>query len=77
MILTENQRNALLTSQYNASDYRWPNKSIPVQFNKSHTSDQTEYVSKALSHLESISCLKIVERTNQTDYVQITVSECR
>lgn len=77
MILTENQRNALLSSQYNASDYHWPNKTIPVEINQSHTSDQIEYIADALTQLESVSCLQFVERTNETDYVRITVSRCK
>lgn len=73
MILTEEQRIALMTSEYNASDYRWPNYTIPIQFNESHSSEQNAEILSAIESIESISCVRFSNRTDETNYVQITV----
>lgn len=73
MILTEEQRIALMTSEYNASDYRWPNYTIPIQFNESHSSEQNAEILSAIDSIESVSCVRFSNRTDETNYVQITV----
>lgn len=73
MILTEEQRVALITSEYNASDYRWPNYTIPIQFNESHSADANAEILSAINSIESVSCVRFVNRTDESNYLQVTV----
>lgn len=73
MILTEEQQIALMTSEYNASDYRWPNATIPVQLNGSFSSNQTSDIWEAMNSIELVTCVRFVNQTDETSFVQITV----
>lgn len=61
-------RNGLL-----AATYRWPNKTVPYKLNTQHTDQQNSLFEFALKGIESESCVNFVRRTNETDYVEITV----
>lgn len=54
--------------------YRWPNKTVPYQFSMDHTSEQRNHIEMALKIIESVSCVKFIRRTNETDYIEITAS---
>lgn len=56
------------------ANYRWPNNTLPYKLNPNHTAEQNDYIKKALDKLESVSCLKFVPYTNQTDYIQLEVN---
>lgn len=54
--------------------YRWPNKVVPVRLNPNHTTEQHAYINKALRTIESVSCIKFVWHSNQTDFIGMEVS---
>jgi len=61
-------RNGLINRQY-----RWPDNTVPYVLDQvNHTKVQADHIEKAFRHIESISCLKFVRRTDENDYVQLT-----
>lgn len=62
-------RNGLISEQY-----RWTNKTVPYQMTTGHTKEQRAHIELALKVLETVSCVKFVKRTNEEDYVEMTVS---
>lgn len=77
MDLTVEQVEAILSPARNGviSEYdRWPNKTVPYQLCDEHTKEQRDYIELALKVIESVSCVKFVRRTNEYDYIDITVS---
>lgn len=79
MILTPDQLFAIksgLSSLNGLIDtkYRWPNKTLAYILNAELTKEQQDYIGVALKTMESISCVKFVQRTNENDYVEVTVS---
>lgn len=78
MHLTNEQMDDLFSPAKNGlveTKYRWPNKTVPYQLSMDHTKDQRDYIEKALKTLESVSCVKFVRRTNEEDYVELTVRQ--
>lgn len=76
MVLTKEQKEALFSRTRNGlilSKYRWPNKTVPYQLSSNHTKEQQDYIELALKTMESVSCLKFIKRTNEEDYVLLTV----
>lgn len=73
MILTDEQKMALMTSEYNASDYRWPNATVSVQLNGTFSSNQTSEIWEAMNSIESVSCVRFVNQTDESNFVQIMV----
>lgn len=77
MLLTEKQLQELSSSARNgliSTDYRWPNKTIPYQLSMNHTKKQRDYIEQALGTIESVSCVKFIRRTHESDYVEVTAS---
>lgn len=77
MILSEEQFEALFSPARNgllSPEYRWPNKTVPYQLCQEHSQEQQNAIELALKKIESVSCVKFVRRTDQNDYVEITVS---
>lgn len=77
MILNEDQLEAILSSNRNGlieTKYRWPNNTIPYQLSSNHTEAQQNYIELGLRTIEAISCVKFVRRTNEENFVNITVS---
>lgn len=77
MILDDEQMEDLFSPARNglvSTKYRWPNKTLIYQMSEQHTKEQRDYIEKALKTLESVSCVKFVKRTNEQNYVEITVS---
>lgn len=54
--------------------YRWPGNSVPYSLSSVFDPGQRAYIELGLRRLESVTCLRFVPRTNQTNYVQVTVS---
>lgn len=76
MILTEAQKDALFSPARNgfiSIFYHWPHKRVYYQLSHEHTKEQRDYIELALKKMESVSCLKFLRRTNQKDYIEITV----
>lgn len=58
-----------------AETYRWPNLRVPIQLAAGHFSaDQEAHVYRAVRTIESVSCLIFVNRTTETNFVELTVS---
>lgn len=77
MELTEKQVEAIFSPARNGIRddwYRWPNKTVPYLLIDEHTKEQNDYIELALRKIESVSCVKFVRRTNEYDYVELTVS---
>lgn len=64
-----NNRNGLIPTKY-----RWVNKTIPYKLSAGHTKEQNKLIELALQTLQSVSCLKFVRYTNETDYVKLDVN---
>lgn len=77
MELNEEQMEDLFSPARNgliATKYRWPNKTLIYQMSEALSKEQRDYIELALKTMESVSCVKFVRRTNEEDYVEITVS---
>lgn len=57
-----------------SNKYRWPNKTIPYEFDQSQTTEQQALIEDAMRLLEKYSCVKFVKRTNEKGYLKFTVS---
>lgn len=78
MRLTEEQVEMLFPPARNglvSLKYRWPNKTLPYTLPKNLSKPQKIQIELALRTMESISCVKFVERNNQTDYVEVRVCQ--
>lgn len=78
MRLTEEQTEMLFSPAKNgliATKFRWPNKTVPYTLPKALSTPQKIQTELALKTLESVSCVKFVERTDETDYVEVIVSQ--
>lgn len=80
MVLTNEQKEAIfgiqivpLTGTLDARS-RWFNKQIPYVLSDAFTQTQKNDIRAALDTLESVSCLIYVVRTNQADYITVTVN---
>lgn len=77
VLLSKVQLNDLLIETRNgliSSKYRWPNGIIPYQLDMDYTNEQRDFIELALKTIESVSCVKFVRRTDELDYVDVTVS---
>lgn len=75
MILNQEQMNSLNTRiGLTDTKYRWQNKTVPYSLAPDNTDEQVKQIKRAIDNLESVSCLKFVERTNENDFIQIYVS---
>lgn len=52
---------------------RWPNKIVPFELSSNITKLQQNYIRLALDTIESKSCIKFVQHTNEEGYVYVTV----
>ena len=53
--------------------YRWPRKRVPYIISTSFSSNQAQSIETALRTIESVSCVRFVKRSNEPDYVRVTV----
>lgn len=77
MILDDEQMEELFSPARNGlvdTKYRWPNKTLIYQLSDQHTKEQNAFIEDALKVLESVSCVRFKRRTNEQEYVQLTVS---
>lgn len=77
MLLSKKQLEELFSPARNgliSTKYRWPNEIVPYQLSMNHTQEQRDYIELALKTIESVSCVKFVRRTNEANYVDVTVS---
>lgn len=70
ILLTEQQRKAK-SSRTGLIDtqFRWPNKTIIYQMSTNHTKEQQLYIKLAHWAIESVSCIKFKQRTNESAHI--------
>lgn len=76
MVLSKEQRNALsarLQSGLLAKQYRWPEGIVAYNLSSGHTGKQQKQIKTAMQQIELVSCIKFIQHTNETDYIQFTV----
>lgn len=77
MVLNEKQLDEIISPVRNGlilTRWRWPNKTVPYIRSPTFTKDQQIMIDRALKSIESVSCIKFVERTDEPDFIQIIVS---
>lgn len=52
---------------------RWPENKVIYLLSDVFSTEQADYIRKGLNELEAISCLKFVQRTNEPNFVNVTV----
>lgn len=75
--MTPEQLNAIKISSRNGiinTKYRWPNKTVTYRLSPHHSRRQNHMIEHAMQLLEFVSCVKFVERTDEMNYLQFTVS---
>lgn len=76
MKLTEEQSELLFSPARNgliSTEFRWPDKTLAYTLPENLSNKQKTQIELALRTMESLSCVKFVERTEQTDYVEVKV----
>lgn len=76
MVLDAEQMEAILSSSRNGllnTTYRWPDKTVVYEMTTNHTKEQQLYIKMAHWVIESVSCIKFVQRTNESHYIQYRV----
>lgn len=76
MRLTDEQMEDLFSPARNGlikTKYRWPNKTVPYELNINHSQEQNDLIELALKTIESVSCVRFIKRTTETDYIDIMV----
>lgn len=76
LILNQKQLNASKSEEsgLDSLDIRWPENVIPYQLSGKHTKQQQNQIEMALSSIEAVSCLKFKRRSNESDFVKLSVS---
>ena len=77
IILSDEQYQALFPGYRTGRiemEYRWPNKIVPYELCKDHSKQQNLQIELAMQKIASVSCIKFVQRTDENDYIEITVS---
>lgn len=83
MVLNEEQSAIMLNGMHTMQNMpskvikKWPNNEVIYKFSNFHNYSEKKQIRTAMDVIESISCVKFIEQSNQNVYVQITVSaEC-
>lgn len=65
-------RNVLIEEKY-----RWPNETVPYKLSLNHSVAQHAKILEAMKKIEEVSCVRFIQQTNETDYVQFQVGYFR
>lgn len=53
---------------------QWPSQVIPYAIKAGYfTSDQEEVIRSAIAEIQAKTCIQFIIRTNETDYISVTV----
>lgn len=77
ILLTPAQSKALRgTSRTGVSDeiYRWPNNIIPYSIDAVFNENEVDLIETGIERIINATCLNIIKRTDEVNYVRITVS---
>lgn len=77
ILLTPAQSKALHgTSRTGVRDeiYRWPNNIIPYSIDAAFNENEVDLIETGIERIINATCLNIIKRTDEVNYVRITVS---
>lgn len=76
IILTKKQEEELFglhrTGLVN-ENYRWPNNTVVYEISTAFAPDRIESIELGLRRIEEVTCIRFVRRTNEVNYVYVTV----
>ena len=77
IVLTPAQEDAIFRKRTGVINqvYRWSHNIVPYTLEDVMSEAQRTAVREALDEMEASLCLKFVERTDQTDYVRVTITD--
>lgn len=77
IILTKQQEEELFglsrTGLVN-ENYRWPNNTVFYEISPDFTQDRVDSIELGLRRIEEVTCIRFVKRTDEINYVYVTVS---
>ncbi|XP_035903575.1 seminal metalloprotease 1-like [Anopheles stephensi] len=75
IVLSEEQERSILSNKRNgliASTYRWPENTVPFEIvEEDFTPEQIAHIKRGIRQIESVTCLRFVARTDETDFVRV------
>lgn len=76
IVLSPEQEDAIFTERSGliSSTSRWPDNIVPYTLDATMSDVQRTAIRDALDEMESNLCLNFVERTDQSDYVRVTIN---
>lgn len=77
MDLTIEQTRALTTTSRNGlieTSMRWPQNRVFYEISEEHTMDELAEIERAMKLIESTSCIKFKERTDEDGFIEFDVS---
>lgn len=54
-------------------NYRWPNSTIPYELSTDFEQHRLDDIELALRRIEEVTCLRFIKRTDEVNYVYVTV----
>ena len=77
IVLTPEQEDAILRKRTGLINqtYRWSHNIVPYTLDATMSDAQRTAIRDALDEMEANLCLKFVERTDQSDYVRVTITD--
>lgn len=54
-------------------NYRWPNNTVTYEISSAFEPDRVESIELGLRRIEEVTCIRFVKRTNEVNYVFVTV----
>ncbi|OWA52411.1 putative Sortilin-related receptor [Hypsibius exemplaris] len=73
-IVLDGKKNSLFNTGILNERARWPGGIVPYQFWSQFTAGQRSSIRDAMLEIENATCIRFVERTNETDYVYVGYS---
>lgn len=66
-----------LTLRNGLSDekYSWPNHTVVYEISEDFDEEQQDFIRQALGEMEAVTCLKFLRRTNEENFIRVTVTK--
>lgn len=78
IILTKKQEDELFGLQRTGlvnENYRWPNNTVYYEISPDFQQDRVESIEEGLRRIEAVTCIRFVKRTDEVNYVYVTVRD--